>query len=102
MKAALVLGGELHDWDGSTGRCVGEGVQSSSSPMKSCLQLSCTAHSFSEEQDRNHGVVLEMPVGVVPKQGNGKHKVVVGRMRQVTATDWESSADKPGLTSAHL
>lgn len=83
--------------------------------MKSCLQPNCTAHSFSEERDRNHGAVLEMPVGAVPKQGNGKHKVVVGRLQGVrvpshyraawghaTATDWERSADKPGLTSAHV
>lgn len=82
-EGSLGVGGELHDWDGSTGHCAGEGVQSPSSPVKSSsLQLTCIAHSFSEERERNHGVVLETPVGAVPKQGNGKHELVVGRMRE--------------------
>lgn len=79
MKAALVLGGELCDWDGSMGHCAGE-VQSPSSPMKSSSRFA--QPTASEKRERNPGVVLEMPVGVVLKQGNGKHKVVVGRMQE--------------------
>lgn len=82
MKAALVSGGEFHDWDESMGRFAGEGVQSPSSPIKSSVLPTRTAHGFSEEQERNHGAVLEMPAGTVPNQGDGKHKVVVGRMQE--------------------
>lgn len=56
MKAALVLGAEFHDWDESMGHCAGEEVQFLSSPMKSCLPLTCTAHGFSEKQEKNHGL----------------------------------------------